>query len=160
MALALIGWAVIAAAGCGSGDTVDDGAGTPSSPPSGTAAVRFSGTTEQGLPVSFAATANTISGFYFGWRAPCADGTTRTNSVSLGGTAIHDGVFSEGGVLETGGVAQVEGQIEGASASGTFSRSRGTSFGVDCKVTDVSWTAQASSPPLGAGAGDAPTQPS
>ena len=152
IALLGVGLAASAAAGCGSGGTETvtvPGSSAPSAP----GAVRFSGTTEQGLPVSFLATGTSVSDFYFGWRAPCADGQTRTNSISLGGTVLHDGTFSKGGVLETGGVAQVEGQIDGASASGTFSRSRGTSFGVDCKISDVSWSAQAGSAPGGAETG-------
>ena len=47
--------------------------------------------------------------------------------------------------LETGGVAQVEGAIQGDRASGTFSRSKGTSFGVDCQISDVHWDARAAS---------------
>jgi hypothetical protein len=105
----------------------------------------YTGTTDQGLPVSFSVARGAVLDFTFGWRAPCADGKVRSNSIRLGGTSVYDGTFALGGVLETGGVAQVEGQIDGNDASGTFSRSKGTAFGIDCKVDDVSWHASAES---------------
>jgi hypothetical protein len=42
-------------------------------------------------------------------------------------------------------VTQVDGAIQGDQASGTFSRSKGTSFGIDCKISDVHWEAQPAS---------------
>lgn len=135
-------------AGCGGSDesttTVTSTVTVPSaSAPAG--ATAYTGTTDQGLPVAIVATSDAVLEFRFGWRAPCADGQVRSNSISLGGGPIHDGTFSFGGVLETGGVAQVEGTISGDRASGTFSRSKGTAFGINCKVTDVSWQAEAES---------------
>ena len=106
-------------------------------------AVVYTGTTDQGLPISFSAATGAVLDLTFGWRAPCTDGKVRSNSIRLGGTSVYDGTFAVGGVLETGGVAQVEGQIDGDSASGTFSRSKGTAFGIDCKVDDVGWHASA-----------------
>lgn len=134
-------------AGCGGSDdsattTVTSTVTAPSTP---SEATTYSGTTEQGLSISFTATPNAVLDLSFGWRAPCADGQVRSNSISLGGGPIHNGTFSFGGVLETGGVAQVEGTIRGDSASGTFSRSKGTAFGINCKVTDVSWKARGDS---------------
>jgi hypothetical protein len=79
----------------------------------------------------------------FDWRAPCADGEVRSNSIRLGGASIQNGSFSFDSTLETGGVTQVEGAIQGDRASGTFSRSKGTSFGIDCEVSDVHWDARA-----------------
>lgn len=105
----------------------------------------YAGTTDQGLPVSFSVARGAVLDFSFGWRAPCADGKVRSNSIRLGGTSVYDGTFAIGGVLETGGVAQVEGQIDGEKASGTFSRSKGTAFGIDCKVDNVGWHASAES---------------
>ena len=132
--------------GCGGSDdtTTTTVTSTVTAPPGQNgAATSYAGTTEQGLPISFSTTPNAVVDLSFGWRAPCADGRVRSNSISLGGGPIHDGTFSFGGVLETGGVAQVEGTIDGDSASGTFSRSKGTAFGINCKVTDVSWRAEA-----------------
>jgi hypothetical protein len=91
------------------------------------------------LPVTIVATSNAVLEFSFGWRAPCDDGQVRSNSISIGGAPIRDGSFSFDSVLETGGVAQVEGKIEGDSASGTLSRSKGTAFGVNCAVSGVDW---------------------
>jgi len=135
-------------AGCGvaiGGDETRTVTSTVTAPPESSNATTYSGTTEQGLPISFAATENAVLDLSFGWRAPCADGQVRSNSIGLGGTSIHNGTFSFGGVLETGGVAQVEGQIDGDRASGTFTRSRGTAFGINCKVADVAWQARAGS---------------
>jgi hypothetical protein len=105
----------------------------------------YSGTTEQGLPFVFAATPSTVVRLTFVWRAPCADGEVRSNSIGLGAAPIQNGSFSFDSTLETGGVTQVEGAIQGERASGTFSRSKGTSFGIDCAVSDVHWDAQAAS---------------
>ena len=105
----------------------------------------YTGTTEQGLPFAFAATSNAVVRLTFVWRAPCADGVTRSNSIGLGDASIQNGSFSFDSTLQTGGVTQVEGAIRGDHASGTFSRSKGTSFGVDCAVSGVHWDAQAAS---------------
>lgn len=147
VALAPLAAFALAASGCGGSDdttttTVTSTVTAPSGPAGTTT---YTGTTEQGLPIEFTATPNAVLDLSFGWRAPCADGKERTNSIGLGGGPIHGGTFSFGGVLETGGVAQVEGTISGDRASGTFSRSRGTAFGIDCKITDVAWRAQGDS---------------
>jgi hypothetical protein len=148
MAIAIV---VAGVAGCGgSDDSTTTVTSTVTAPSGSTGVTTYTGTTEQGLPISFSATSDAVVEISFGWRAPCADGQVRSNSISLGGGPIHDETFSFGGVLETGGVAQVEGTIDGDTASGTFSRSKGTAFGIDCKVTDVSWEADA-----GAGQGAA-----
>ena len=136
--------AVLGVAGCGgSDDSTTTVTSTITAPSGSSGVITYTGTTEQGLPISFSATPDAVVDISFGWRAPCADGQVRSNSISLGGGPIHDGTFSFGGVLETGGVAQVEGTIDGDTASGTFSRSKGTAFGINCKVTDVSWQADA-----------------
>lgn len=129
-------------AGCAGTEETTTVTSTITAPSGGSDARAYRGTTDQGLPVSFVVRGNAVLGFTFGWRAPCEDGSTRSNSIRLGGTSIHKGVFSFGGVLETGGVAQVEGRVSGDRASGSFSRSRGTAFGVDCKVADVAWQAR------------------
>lgn len=95
----------------------------------------------------FAVTPSAVVELTFGWRAPCADGEVRSNSIRLGGASIQNGSFSFDSTLETGGVTQVEGAIQGDRASGTFSRSKGTSFGIDCQVSDVHWDARADSGP-------------
>jgi hypothetical protein len=105
----------------------------------------YTGTTEQGLPFAFTATPSAVVELSFGWRAPCADGHERANSIRLGTASIRNGSFSFDSTLETGGVTQVNGEIQGDRAAGTFSRSRGTSFGIDCEISGVHWDAQAGS---------------
>lgn len=107
----------------------------------------YSGTTDQGLPFVFAATPSALVELTFDWRAPCADGEVRSNTIRLGATSIQNGSFSFDSTLQTGGVTQVEGAIQGGHATGTFSRSKGTSFGIDCKISDVHWDAGADSGP-------------
>jgi hypothetical protein len=133
-------------AGCaGIGDTTTTVVSPAMIVPGGSGTTTYSGTTEQGLPFVFAATPSTVVQLTFAWRAPCADGQVRSNSIGLGTAPIQSGSFSFDSTLETGGVTQVEGAIQGDHASGTFSRSKGTSFGVDCAVSDVHWDAQAGS---------------
>jgi hypothetical protein len=132
-------------AGCGFGDTTTTVVAPAVTAPGGTDTTTYSGTTEQGLPFVFAATPSAVVQLSFDWRAPCADGKVRSNSIRLGAASIRNGSFSFDSTLETGGVAQVAGAIQGDRASGTFSRSKGTSFGVDCQVSDVHWDAQAAS---------------
>ena len=103
----------------------------------------YTGTTEQGLPFVFSATPSAVVQLSFDWRAPCADGEVRSNAIRLGAASIQNGSFSFDRTLQTGGVAQVEGEIQGDHASGTFSRSKGTSFGIDCQISDVHWDARA-----------------
>jgi hypothetical protein len=105
----------------------------------------YSGTTEQGLPFVFSATPSSVVQLSFDWRAPCADGRVRSNAIRLGSASIQNGSFSFDSTLETGGVTQVEGEIQGDEASGTFSRSKGTSFGIDCQISDVHWDARTAS---------------
>jgi hypothetical protein len=136
---------VFGVAGCGSSD--DSATATVTStvtaPPGTANATSYAGTTSQGLPVTIVATSNAVLEFSFGWRAPCADGQVRSNSISIGGAPIRDGSFIFDSVLETGGVAQVQGEIDADSASGTLSRSKGTAFGVNCAVSGVDWEASA-----------------
>ena len=132
--------------GCaGFGDTTTTVVRPSKDVPGGSDTTTYSGTTEQGLPFVFAATPSAVVQLTFGWRAPCADGELRSNSIRLGAASIQNGSFSFDSTLETGGVTQVEGAIQGDRASGTFSRSKGTSFGIDCAVSDVHWDARAAS---------------
>jgi hypothetical protein len=144
-AFAAIAIVVLCVAGCGSSDdsATTTVTSTVTAPPGTASGTSYAGTTSQGLPVTIVATSNAVLEFSFGWRAPCADGQVRSNSISIGGAPIRDGSFTFDSVLETGGVAQVEGRIEGDSASGTLSRSQGTAFGVNCKVTGLDWEASA-----------------
>jgi hypothetical protein len=146
-------------AGCGFGDstttvvtptvTVPRPPDTSTVPgPSGTS-ITYSGETEQGLPFVFVATPSSVVQLRFEWRAPCADGKVRSNAIGLGAATIENGSFSFDSTLQTGGVTQVDGMIQGDRASGTFSRSKGTSFGIDCQVSGVHWDARA-----GSGAGE------
>jgi hypothetical protein len=136
---------VLGVAGCGGSDdsTTTTVTSTVTAPPGPANATSYAGTTSQGLPVAIVATSSAVLEFTFGWRAPCDDGQVRSNSISIGGAPLRDGSFSFDSVLETGGVAQVKGKIEGNSASGTLSRSKGTAFGVNCAVSGVSWQASA-----------------
>lgn len=126
-------------AGCG-GDGGDSGPADPTATPaSGT----WEGETSQGLPIRFEVdSGGYVTGVEFGWRARCADGEVHTNTIALGGTRIHYGVFSLGGTLETGGVAHVAGKFDGREAEGTLSRSRGSAFGTNCRATGIDWNAE------------------
>jgi hypothetical protein len=138
---------VLGGVGCGSSDdsTTTTVTSTITAPSGPAGATSYAGTTSQGLPVTMIATPNAVLEFTFGWRGRCADGQVRSNSIRIGGAPIRDGSFTFDSVLETGGVAQVEGKIEGNSVSGTLSRSKGTAFGVNCTVSGVSWQALAKS---------------
>jgi hypothetical protein len=144
LAAALLAGSILA--GCaGLGDTTTTVVSPAVAPPAASDTTTYTGTTEQGLPFVFAATESAVVQLSFEWRAPCADGVTRSNSIRLGAATIQNGSFSFDSTLETGGVTQVEGAIQGDRASGTFSRSKGTSFGIDCQVSGVHWDAQAAS---------------
>ena len=132
--------------GCaGFGDTTTTVVSPAMAVPGASNTTTYSGTTEQGLPFAFAATPSAVVQLTFVWRAPCADGEVRSNSIRLGAASMQNGSFSFDSTLQTGGVTQVEGAIQGDHASGTFSRSKGTSFGIDCAISDVHWDAQAAS---------------
>lgn len=103
----------------------------------------YTGTTSQGLPITFTASESEIVSLNFGWRATCADGQVHSNTISLGSAPIQDGSFSLGGTLNTGGVAHVEGKLNGSTASGTLSRAKGSAFGTDCVATGITWEAHA-----------------
>ena len=133
-------------AGCaGLGDTTTTVVAPTVTVPSRPDTSTYSGTTEQGLPFVFSATPSAVVQLSFGWRAPCADDKVRSNSIRLGAASIQNGSFSFHSTLQTGGVTLVDGAIQGDQASGTFSRSKGTSFGIDCEISDVHWEAQAAS---------------
>ena len=110
-----------------------------------TAARDYSGTTSQGLPISFGATPTAVSGVRFGWRARCEDGQVHTNTILLGATPVEHGSFVVDGTLTTGGVAHVEGTLKGDRAFGHLSRSKGTAFGTNCLATGIAWHARAGS---------------
>jgi hypothetical protein len=124
----------LAIGGCGSDASETASATAP-------AEGRYLGETSQGLPISFVVTGTTVREVRFGWRAKCEDGRVHANTIALPGGGIHYGVFSTGGGLETGGIAQVAGRFDGEQASGELSRSRGSAFGTDCRATGVGWSA-------------------
>lgn len=101
----------------------------------------YSGSTGQDLPITLTVSPGAVDVVRFYWRATCADGMTYTNSIVLQHAPIVQGRFSFDRILTTGARAQVSGEIVGTHASGTFSRSGGSSFGTDCVATDV-WSAQ------------------
>jgi hypothetical protein len=140
-------------AGCGdnSTTTIITTAPAPGSggvaPSTGSSSARtFVGTTSQGLQISFAVLADTVTSVQFGWRAKCDDGLVHTNTIALGSAPLQDGAFSVSGTLETGGYGQVDGKVTGDSASGTLSRSRGSAFNTNCVATGVTWSAHTVSP--------------
>jgi hypothetical protein len=145
--LMAIATAVVALAlvGCGgSGDSTSTVTATvTANSAAGSGTLTYVGTTSQGLPIEFTATPKAILALRFGWRAHCEDGQDHQNTISLGGTQIYDGAFAMGGVLETGGIAHVDGELHGSEASGNLSRRRGSAFNTNCTTTGVTWTAHA-----------------
>ncbi len=139
LAALLLSALTIAACGDGGGSTVAAGG----KPVPGS----YVGVTSQGLPISFVVTPGEVSSVRFAWRARCADGQVHTNTIALDRARIHYGVFSLGGLLETGGIAHVDGKLSGSEASGVLSRRRGTAFGTNCRATDITWHAQAQAQP-------------
>ena len=137
----------LAAAGCGDSATTTIITSAPSTAPTSSngtgasSAQSFVGTTDQGRPISFTVLGNTVSSVQFGWTVKCEDGQVHTNTIALGSAPIQDGSFSVSGTLETGGYGQVDGKIDGDSASGTLSRSRGSAFGTNCVASGVTWEA-------------------
>jgi hypothetical protein len=142
-ALAFVGLGIVDCGGSDDSASTVTSTVTVTSESTPSATRTYVGTTDQDLPITLTATQDSVLSLTFGWRANCADGRVRSNSIRIGGAPIRDGSFSFDSVLETGGVAQVEGKIEGDSASGTLSRSKGTAFGIDCQVTGVDWQASA-----------------
>lgn len=103
----------------------------------------YSGSTSQGLPITFTVTSNRVESVDFSWTAKCADGHSHTNEIELGSGTIHAGAFSVGGTLDTGALAQVQGTVQGNTASGQLSRSGPSAFGTDCVAAGVSWQVRA-----------------
>jgi hypothetical protein len=133
--------------GCGGGDetTTVTSTVTVQSQSGVTDVEGYSGTTSQGLPVSFAATHKAVLTVSFGWTARCEDGQVHTNTIRLGGAPIQNGSFVIDALLETGGVAHFEGTVEGSKASGHLSRSKGSAFGTNCLAAGISWKAHTGS---------------
>jgi hypothetical protein len=128
---------------CGGGDTTTV-TSTVTVPDAGGAAgaASYVGSTGQGLPISFAATPNNVLTLSFDWRARCEDGQVHQNTIRLGGAPIENGSFVIDATLETGGIAHVEGTVDGKTASGSLSRSKGSAFGTNCRATGISWRAR------------------
>ncbi|HEX7058722.1 MAG TPA: hypothetical protein VF176_02620 [Solirubrobacterales bacterium] len=143
MAIAIVALGLV---GCGGSDdqTSTVTSTVTVSSDTGASGVRtYVGTTDQGLPITFTATPRAILDLSFDWRARCEDGQVHENTINLGGTQIYDGAFAMGGVLETGGIAHVDGELHGSEASGNLSRRRGSAFGTNCVTTGVTWSAHA-----------------
>jgi hypothetical protein len=147
---------LVAGVGCGGGETTTVATTTVTTttapadaPAPGTTGHSYTGTTDQGLPIALVVSKDAVTGIRFGWRARCHDGQVHTNSIVIRGGPIRHGGFSVGGALETGGVAHVAGTISGSTASGHLSRSKGSAFGTNCRVTGIAWQARLQS-------GDAP----
>jgi hypothetical protein len=123
--------------GCGEDDDTDRGTAEPAAEV-GT----YAGTTSQGLPIAFSVTPDGhVRDVRFAWRARCEDGQVYVNTIVLPGGPIENGSFKTGGMLETGGIGHVRGSFDGSAASGVLSRSRGTAFGVNCKLSGIEWEA-------------------
>jgi hypothetical protein len=104
---------------------------------------QYVGRTSQGEPISFLVGAGqVVNSIQFTWKAKCADGTVRANVILLGGTRLAGNTFSTSGSLNTGGVSAIAGVFQSATASGSFSRTGSTSFGVNCTDNAVGWTAR------------------
>jgi hypothetical protein len=149
-AVLVLAGSVFALPGCdvdvnlGGDDGGDSGASAAASPTPGP----YAGTTSQGLPIAFSvSSAGRVENVQFAWRARCEDGQVYVNTIVLGGGPVEDGAFQTGGMLETGGIGHVSGTFDGSQASGELSRSRGTAFGVDCRVTGIDWSAEPGPPP-------------
>lgn len=111
---------------------------------SSSATKAFTGSTSQGLPISFTVTGALVQSLEFEWRAKCADGQVHTNAIILGNAALQSGTFALGATLDTGAYAHANGTVNGASAAGQLSRSGPSAFGTNCLDTGVTWTAHAS----------------
>ena len=129
-------------AGCGIGGDQTTTVTSTVNVPSGSGAAEtqtYTGTTSQGLPIAFAASPNAVLTLRFGWRARCEDGQVHTNTIQLGGAPIEHRSFVIDGNLTTGGVAHVDGPLDGNRASGHLSRSEGSAFGTNCIATGIAW---------------------
>jgi hypothetical protein len=127
--------------GCGINVSINGGGGDSRETGS------YAGTTSQGLPIAFTVTPHGgVESVRFGWRARCEDGKVHVNSILLPGAQIQNGSFEAGGRLETGGIAHVTGHFEGSKAGGVLSRSRGTAFGVNCRASGITWSADPGEP--------------
>ena len=137
----------LAGCGIGGGDTTTTVTSTVTVPSGsgGTGVQAYTGTTSQGLPISFAASPNAVLTLSFDWRARCEDGQVHRNTIRLGGGPIQNGSFVIDGNLTTGGVAHVEGTLKGKRASGHLSRSEGSAFGTNCIATGIAWHARVGS---------------
>ncbi len=108
---------------------------------SGFEAGTYKGTTSQGLPITLTVSQTAVPSVEFGWRAKCADGRRHTNTISGRGGAIHQGSFSWGGVLNTGGHFHIRGSLRGTKASGSLSRWGNSAFNTGCLAKGVKWRA-------------------
>lgn len=134
-----IGLAATLLLGCGGGGATDGTSAVPASP-----AGAYSGVTSEGLPIDLSVANGTITQIRFGWRARCADGEVHENVIDIPGRQLRNGVFSVRAKLETGGIARVDGTVDGQGAHGTLSRTRGSAFGTNCTATGITWLARPS----------------
>ncbi len=153
-----IGLAATLLLGCGGSGALDDTSAAPANP-----AGAYSGVTSQGLPIDLSVANGTITQIRFGWRARCADGEVHENVIDIPGRQLRNGVFSVRAKLETGGIARVDGTVDGQGAHGTLSRTRGSAFGTNCTATGITWLARSKAnngnlPPAPAPAPDAPAE--
>lgn len=102
----------------------------------------YSGTTSQGLSISFTVSQTRVSAVRFVWRGKCADGLRHSNTIYAGGGAIRHRHFSLGGVLNTGGTFHVDGKLRGGGAVGHLSRHGPSAFGTNCRADGVTWQAR------------------
>jgi hypothetical protein len=111
---------------------------------------KYSGDTNQGLPISIAVSRTEVRSVVFRWSARCDDGKTHTNTVILRGRArVRHGRFSLGARLDSGGSARVSGRLDGDQASGTLSRLGASVSDTRCAVKGIRWHARTSGVEIG-----------
>jgi hypothetical protein len=111
---------------------------------------KYTGATNQDLPISIAVSQTEVRSASFHWRATCNDGKTHLNTVILRGRArVRHGRFSLGARLDSGGSARVSGRLDGDHAIGKLSRVGASISGTRCAVKDIGWHARTSGVEIG-----------
>lgn len=111
---------------------------------------KYTGVTNQDLPISLAVSQATVRSVVFRWRGRCGDGKTHANTVILRGSArVRHGQFSLGAHLDSGGSARVSGRLNSDHASGTLSRVGASISGTRCAVKEIKWHARTSGVEIG-----------
>lgn len=111
---------------------------------------KYTGSTNQDLPISLTVSQTAVRSVVFRWRGRCSDGKTHANTVILRGRAqVRHGRFSLGAHLDSGGSARVSGRLDADHASGTLSRLGASVSGTRCTVKKIKWHARTSGVEIG-----------